>query len=42
MIVPDPYSLSCHAEEAWLMRYAEQIQRELEASAGSFVRLLWG
>jgi hypothetical protein len=39
VIVPDPYSVICSVEAAWLMRYAEQIQCKLEASVGSFVRL---
>lgn len=39
VIIPDTYSVSCSLEEAWLMRYAEEIRRnlELDASAGKAV-----
>ncbi|MFL1545351.1 hypothetical protein [Pseudomonas sp. O39] len=37
VIVPDPYSVSCSREEAWLMRQAEVIRRELDAGAGTQV-----
>nr|WP_263273559.1 hypothetical protein [Pseudomonas sp. YeP6b] len=37
VIIPDTYSVSCSTEEAWLMRYAEEIHRGLEASAGAAV-----
>ena len=29
VIIPDSYSVTCSAEEAWLMRYAEEIRRGL-------------
>lgn len=35
VIVPDTYSVSCSREEAWLMRQAEVIRRELDAGAGT-------
>ncbi|AZF63201.1 hypothetical protein [Pseudomonas sp. LBUM920] len=34
VIVPDPYSVTCSMEEAWLVRRAEAIRRELDAGAG--------
>lgn len=36
VIIPDPYSVSCSSEEAWLMRHAETVRRNLEmdTSAG--------
>lgn len=36
VIIPDPYSVSCSGEEAWLMRHAETVRRNLEmdTSAG--------
>ena len=34
VIVPDPYSVTCSLEEAWLVRRAEAIRRELDAGAG--------
>ncbi|OPB01724.1 hypothetical protein, partial [Pseudomonas synxantha] len=39
VIIPDNYSVTCSAEEAWLMRYAEEIRRglALDASAGPAV-----
>lgn len=37
VIVPDAYSVSCSLEEGWLMRYAEEVRRDLDASAGSAV-----
>lgn len=37
VIVPDTYSVSCSLEEAWLMRYAQEVRRDLDASAGSAV-----
>ncbi|MCK3827163.1 MULTISPECIES: hypothetical protein [Pseudomonas] len=39
VIIPDNYSVTCSAEEAWLMRYAEEIHRglALDASAGPAV-----
>ncbi|OPA82463.1 hypothetical protein BFW87_30995 [Pseudomonas fluorescens] len=37
VIVPDAYSVSCSLEEAWLMRYAQEVRRDLDASAGSAV-----
>lgn len=30
VIVPDTYSVSCSGEEAWLMRHAEDVRRNLE------------
>ncbi|RFD26567.1 hypothetical protein CER19_20345 [Pseudomonas sp. GL93] len=37
VIIPDNYSITCSAEEAWLMRYAEEIRRglALDTSAGA-------
>ncbi|WP_219268924.1 hypothetical protein [Pseudomonas sp. Xaverov 259] len=37
VIIPDDFSFSCRSEEAWLMRYGEQIRWRLEPSAGSAV-----
>ncbi len=37
VIVPDAYSVTCSREEAWLVRHAEAIRRELEHSAGTQV-----
>ncbi|WP_426136192.1 hypothetical protein [Pseudomonas sp. PWP3-1b2] len=37
VIVPDTYSVSCSLEEAWLMRYAQEVRRDLDASTGSAV-----
>ncbi|WP_415639959.1 hypothetical protein, partial [Pseudomonas fluorescens] len=37
VIVPDTCSVSCSREEAWLMRQAEVIRRELDAGAGTQV-----
>lgn len=34
VIVPDPYSVTCSMEEAWLVGRAEAIRRELDAGAG--------
>ncbi|UNM22272.1 hypothetical protein K0P33_12805 [Pseudomonas sp. ArH3a] len=37
VIVPDLYSVTCSIEEAWLMRQAEAIRRELGTGAGTQV-----
>ncbi len=37
VIVPDAYSVTCSREEAWLVRHAEAIRRELDNSAGTQV-----
>ena len=39
VVIPDTYSVSCSREEAWLMRRAEEVRRELEqkASVGTAV-----
>jgi len=39
VVIPDAYSVSCSREEAWLMRRAEEVRRELEqkASVGTAV-----
>ncbi|TFY84169.1 hypothetical protein DYL59_30530 [Pseudomonas kairouanensis] len=40
VIVPDAYSVECSWEEAWLMRRAEQVRRELEQNSTAGVALL--
>ncbi|NWB63313.1 MULTISPECIES: hypothetical protein [unclassified Pseudomonas] len=39
VIVPDAYAVACTTDDAWLMRHAQEIQRnlELDASAGAAV-----
>lgn len=37
VIVPDTYSVTCSMEEAWLMRHAEAISRELDTRAATQV-----
>ncbi|WP_455928342.1 hypothetical protein [Pseudomonas capeferrum] len=39
VIVPDDYGVACTADDAWLMRHAQEIRRnlELDASAGTAV-----
>jgi len=37
VIVPDTYSMTCSLEEAWLMRQAEAIRRELDTGTGAQV-----
>lgn len=37
VIVPDTYSVTCSLEEAWLMRQAEAIRRQLDTGAGTQV-----
>ena len=37
VIIPDPYSVICSLEEAWLVRHAEAIGRELDARAATQV-----
>ena len=37
VIVPDAYSVTCSREDAWLVRHAEAIRRELDNSAGTQV-----
>lgn len=37
VIVPDAYSVTCSREEAWLVRHAEAIRRDLDNSAGTQV-----
>ncbi len=39
VIIPDPYSVGCSFEEAWLMRHAEDVRRNLDmqAAAGAAV-----
>lgn len=33
VIIPDPYSVACSFEEAWLMRHAEEVRRTLDRQA---------
>ncbi|CRM64637.1 hypothetical protein [Pseudomonas sp. 28 E 9] len=33
VIIPDAYSVECSKDEAWLMRHAERVQRDLEQSS---------
>lgn len=35
LIIPDSHSVSCSVEEAWLMRYAEEVRRNLELNAAA-------
>lgn len=37
VVIPDAYSVTCSMEEAWLVRQAETIRRELESAAGTQV-----
>ncbi len=37
VIVPDTYSVTCSLEEAWLMRQAEAIRRQMDTGAGTQV-----
>ncbi len=37
VIVPDAYGFTCWMEEAWLMRHAEKVQRELERDTAAQV-----
>ncbi|NVZ69538.1 hypothetical protein [Pseudomonas costantinii] len=37
VIVPDTYSVTCSLEEAWLMRQAETIRRDLDTGSGTQV-----
>lgn len=37
VIIPDPYSVTCSLEEAWLVRHAEAISRELDARVATQV-----
>lgn len=37
VVIPDAYSVTCSMEEAWLVRQAEAIRRELESTAGARV-----
>ena len=39
VIIPDDYGVACTADDAWLMRHAQEIRRnlELDASAGAAV-----
>jgi hypothetical protein len=40
VIIPDPYSVSCSGEEAWLMRHAEEVRRNLEMNTEAGRELL--
>ncbi|TFY88507.1 hypothetical protein DYL61_24275 [Pseudomonas nabeulensis] len=40
VIIPDAYSVECSREEAWLMRHAEQVRRELERNASTGTAVL--
>jgi hypothetical protein len=40
VIIPDPYSVSCSSEEAWLMRHAEEVRRNLEMNTSAGRELL--
>ena len=35
VIIPDAYSVSCSGEEAWLMRHAEEVRRNLEMNTSA-------
>lgn len=35
VIIPDPHSVSCSAEEAWLMRHAEVVRRNLDMDSST-------
>lgn len=37
VIIPEPYSVTCSLEEAWLVRHAEAISRELDARVATQV-----
>lgn len=37
VVIPDAYSATCSMEEAWLVRQAEAIRRELESAVGTQV-----
>ncbi|WP_339437190.1 hypothetical protein [Pseudomonas sp. EL_65y_Pfl1_R32] len=40
VIIPDSHSVSCSIEEAWLMRHAEEVRRNLELNAAAGTVLL--
>lgn len=40
VIIPDTYSVSCSGEEAWLMRHAEEVRRNLEMNTSAGRELL--
>ncbi|WP_339560510.1 hypothetical protein [Pseudomonas sp. EA_65y_Pfl1_P113] len=40
VIIPDSHSVSCSVEEAWLMRHAEEVRRNLELNAAAGTVLL--
>jgi len=35
VIIPDPHSVSCSGEEAWLMRHAEAVRRNLDMNSST-------
>ncbi|UVL07192.1 hypothetical protein LOY39_15880 [Pseudomonas rhodesiae] len=35
VIIPDPHSVSCSSEEAWLMRHAEVVRRNLDMNSST-------
>ena len=41
VILPDADSLDCSSEEAWLMRHAEQVRRNLEQNAATGAALIY-
>ncbi|WP_339427872.1 MULTISPECIES: hypothetical protein [unclassified Pseudomonas] len=40
VIIPDSHSVSCSVEEAWLMRHAEEVRRNLELNAAAGTAML--
>lgn len=40
VIIPDAYSVSCSVEEAWLMRHAQEVRRNLELSSAASTAML--
>ncbi|WP_339543297.1 hypothetical protein [Pseudomonas sp. JAI120] len=40
VIIPDAYSVSCSGEEAWLMRHAETVRRNLEMNTSAGTELI--
>ncbi|MBN2990880.1 hypothetical protein JWR97_04850 [Pseudomonas cedrina subsp. fulgida] len=40
VIIPDAYSVNCSAEEAWLMRHAQEVRRNLELSSSASTAML--